>query len=102
MPDPQTQPKYQIAKSQGGLLNVSAAQTAANGKGSASRGPPQRLKTIIRRLPPGLTQQEFETAIGDEWKAGQGKVSWALFRPGKVSKEYAIFTGLHEPGVDMD
>lgn len=92
MPDPASQPKYQIAKPQGGLLNVSAAQTAANGKGhvNASRGPPQRLKMIIRRLPPGLTQQEFETAIGDEWKVGQGKVSWALFRPGKTSKEWVI------------
>ena len=32
---------------------------------------------------------EFELALGDEWKLGAGKVDWKLFKPGKVSKEYA-------------
>lgn len=45
-----------------------------------------RLKVIIRRLPPGLTEQEFYTCLGEEWKRGE-RVDWASFKAGKVSKE---------------
>lgn len=54
---------------------------------SAPKLPAPRLKLIIRRLPPGLTRAEFETSLGDDWKTGQGKVDWYLFKPGKISKE---------------
>ena len=47
-----------------------------------------RLKIIIRRLPPGLTQPEFVEALGDEWKTGGDKVDWAVYKEGKLSKEY--------------
>lgn len=46
-----------------------------------------RLKLVVRRLPPGLTQEEFETSLGAEWRVGSGKVDWAAYKPGKVSKE---------------
>lgn len=46
-----------------------------------------RLKLVIRRLPPGLTQEEFETSLGDEWRVSSEKVDWAVYKPGKVSKE---------------
>ncbi|KAL8895185.1 MAG: hypothetical protein Q9207_008271 [Kuettlingeria erythrocarpa] len=52
-----------------------------------SSGP--RLKLVIRRLPPGLTEAEFQTALGSEWKVGNGKVDWAIFKAGKVSKDPA-------------
>ena len=47
-----------------------------------------RLKTVIRRLPPGLTQHEFEATLGDEWKVGGEKVNWMSYKDGKQSKEY--------------
>ena len=43
---------------------------------------------MIRRLPPGLTQSEFDQALGDEWKTAGDKVDWAVYKEGKVSKEY--------------
>lgn len=49
--------------------------------------PAPRLKLLIRRLPPGLTQAELESALGEDWKAGAGKVDWLQYKPGKVSKE---------------
>ncbi|KAL9578415.1 MAG: hypothetical protein Q9212_005734 [Teloschistes hypoglaucus] len=56
---------------------------------SAAGGPTLRLKLVIRRLPPGLTQAEFEECVGADWQVGSGKVDWAVFKPGKVSKDLA-------------
>lgn len=56
---------------------------------SAAKPAAPRLKLIVRRLPPGLTQAEFETNLGDDWKVGSGQVDWFQYKPGKVSKEYA-------------
>lgn len=47
-----------------------------------------RMKIIVRRLPPGLTSIEFESALGEEWKINGGKVDWVNYKQGKVSKEY--------------
>ena len=72
-----------------GVLPVQVLQK--NPPASTSRGPKApspRLKLICRRLPPGLTRPEFESALGDEWKVGQGKVDWLNYRKGKVSREY--------------
>ncbi|KAL8714360.1 MAG: hypothetical protein Q9220_001693 [cf. Caloplaca sp. 1 TL-2023] len=49
--------------------------------------PASRLKLVIRRLPPGLSEVEFQTALGNEWDIGSGKVDWATYKPGKVSKD---------------
>ena len=61
-----------------------------NFSGPPKRGPKPpgpRLKLLVRRLPPGLTEVEFETALGGEWNVGAGKVDWFKYKPGKVSKE---------------
>ncbi|KAI4235319.1 MAG: hypothetical protein L6R40_006492 [Gallowayella cf. fulva] len=47
----------------------------------------RNLKLVIRRLPPGLSQEEFETSLGEEWKVGGGRVDWAVYKPGKISKD---------------
>ena len=58
-----------------------------------------RLKVVVRRLPPGLTQLEFETALGEEWRVNGQMVDWAVYKNGKVSKEYAD-CGFHLSTVD--
>ena len=46
-----------------------------------------RLKLLVRRLPPGLTQPEYEAIIGEDWKVDGGKVDWLVYKAGKISKE---------------
>jgi regulator of nonsense transcripts 3 len=46
-----------------------------------------KLRLIVRRLPPGLTEDEFQAALGDEWMVSAGKVDWAAYKEGKISKE---------------
>jgi len=58
-------------------------------KGPVKRTNQPRLKLLIRRLPPGLTAAEFESALGPEWKLGGGKVDWFVYRHGKISKDLA-------------
>jgi regulator of nonsense transcripts 3 len=84
----------QPGKPTAGVLQIPVAATQKSGSGAPPKKTPKppapRLKLLIRRLPPGLTQTELETALGDEWKAGAGKVDWLQYKPGKVSKEYDI------------
>jgi len=85
------------ARGRNGVLPVTAATTRKSSKPEVpGRQPPKagtpRLRLIIRRLPPGLTEGEFWTALGDEWKVGSAKVEWAAYKPGKVSKEYVHTT----------
>ncbi|KAF7596918.1 hypothetical protein BBP40_011963 [Aspergillus hancockii] len=81
------------AKSTGGVLQIPVAATQKNSTPTAPRKAPKaaapRLKLLVRRLPPGLTQAEFETALGPEWKLGAGKLDWFHYKPGKVSKDPA-------------
>ncbi|PVH87607.1 hypothetical protein DL98DRAFT_251544 [Cadophora sp. DSE1049] len=71
-----------------GVLSIASSQTTGNGNKPASAKPAAvKLKTIVRRLPPGLTQEEFTTILGEEWKLGQGKVDWFRYKPGKDSKD---------------
>ena len=49
--------------------------------------PPPRLKVVLRRLAPKLTQEEFEKSMGNEWKVGEGKVDWMSYMPGKLARE---------------
>ncbi|KAI2789370.1 hypothetical protein POX_d04858 [Penicillium oxalicum] len=86
-----TQPTA-AGKATAGVLQIPATATQKNGSTSAkkaSKPPTPRLKLLIRRLPPGLTQSELETALGDDWKVGAGKVDWLQYKPGKVSKDPA-------------
>ena len=43
---------------------------------------------MIRRLPPGMTEAEFVSILGNEWELGKGKVDWFEFAQGKISTEY--------------
>lgn len=80
-----------LSKSSGGVLQIPVSVTQKNAPAAKKTPKPAapRLKLLVRRLPPGLTQEEFETAIGEEWKLGSGKVSWSQYKPGKVSKDPA-------------
>lgn len=78
-------PKVLAKNSDGGakgVLPINAAARAA----AATKGPAPRLKLEIRRLPPLLTQAEFEEVLGADWKLHGGKVDWSHFCPGKVSQ----------------
>lgn len=71
-----------------GLLPVTASQTSGNVvRQHAMKPPVGKLKLIVRRLPPGLTEDEFAIILSDEWKVGNGKVDWFLYKPGKDSAE---------------
>lgn len=79
----------QPGKSTAGVLQISAAATKPGAPAKKAPKPPTpRLKLLIRRLPPGLTQSELEASLGQDWKVGGGKVDWLQYKPGKVSKEY--------------
>ncbi|KAL4973099.1 Smg-4/UPF3 family-domain-containing protein [Aspergillus desertorum] len=80
-----------LSKSSGGVLQIPASATQKNAPAPKKAPKPAapRLKLLVRRLPPGLTQEEFETALGAEWKVGAGRVSWTQYKPGKVSKDPA-------------
>jgi Smg-4/UPF3 family len=75
-----------------GMLPIPASATkkqvmAARPPKTQGRAGLPKLRLIVRRLPPGLTEEEFQTALGDEWKVGAGKVDWAAYKVGKISKE---------------
>ncbi|EQB57996.1 hypothetical protein CGLO_01815 [Colletotrichum gloeosporioides Cg-14] len=73
-----------------GVLPVTGQQTAADTpKSNKSRAAVEGHKVVIRRLPPGLTEQELWNKLGDVWKAGQGLVSWHNFEAGKISQDAA-------------
>ena len=78
-----------------GVLSIPASatqkRTGTDFDASHSKPAMTRLKIVIRRLPPGLTKAEFEEALGDDWKINKGKVDWAVYKEGKLSKEYAVF-----------
>ena len=63
-------------------------KTPNTSNNATSKATAPRLKLVVRRLAPGLTQAEFEAALGDAWKVGGGRVGWMVYKPGKISKEY--------------
>lgn len=65
-----------------GLLQVNPA--AINKDSTSPSKSTLRLKLLVRRLPPGLTKDEFLEALGDEWKPKAGKVDWFEYRCGKT------------------
>lgn len=71
-----------------GVLPVANTQTSSNtSKHTASKPASSKMKLIVRRLAPGLTEAEFISILGDEWNLGQGKVDWFQYKSGKDSKE---------------
>jgi regulator of nonsense transcripts 3 len=82
-----------VTPSTNGVLPVSATvlqkqSSHNNTRGASRKGAGPRLKVVIRRLAPGLTEAEFQNALGEEWKLGAGKVDWFEYHAGKASKEY--------------
>ena len=51
------------------------------------KGPTQGEKVVVRRLPPGMTEDEFVTILGEEWKIGNAKVDWFSYVAGKISTQ---------------
>lgn len=94
MTSPAPAPRVTIARPSrsNGVLSIPASATqkrsAADSDGLSSKPANARLKIVVRRLPPGLIQAEFEEALGVDWKVNGGKVDWAVYKEGKVSKEY--------------
>lgn len=85
-------PRFSIAKParSNGVLSIPASAThkrAPTTSDNSGSRVVSRLKIVIRRLPPGLTQVEFEEVLGDDWKVKGENVDWAVYKPGKVSKE---------------
>lgn len=74
-------PRITGRKDQPGVLHVNTQ------KAPVQKAVNARLKVIVRRLAPGLTEAEFSKVLGDEWKVGGGKVDWFLYKAGKDSKE---------------
>lgn len=78
------------------LLSRKPNGTTAQPSTDASKAAPKKKavqegdKVVVRRLPPGLTEEEFFTILGDSWKVGNGKVSWVSYYPGKVSQQYVM------------
>ncbi|KAI8955146.1 Smg-4/UPF3 family-domain-containing protein [Xylaria longipes] len=46
-------------------------------------------KVLVRRLPPGMTEDECWAVLGEEWKVGKGKVNWARYDNGEISNDPA-------------
>ncbi|RSL39922.1 hypothetical protein CEP53_013720 [Fusarium sp. AF-6] len=73
----------------------SARSTEANKKANEGDAPkPAKTKShnegeklVIRRLPPGMTQDEFVSILGNAWELGKGRVDWFSFAPGKISTD---------------
>lgn len=70
-----------------------SAQGAHDGEAaprpSRSKAQNEGEKLVIRRLPPGMTRDEFMSILGPTWEASKGKVDWFSYIPGKISTEYA-------------
>lgn len=73
-----------------GVLSVPASATQKpnilKSENMPTRVAAPRLKLVIRRLPPGMTEAEFEATLGEDWKVDGGKADWLLYKPGKISK----------------
>jgi len=77
------------------LLKGRAEEVAINGsstkqdapKAAKAKQPVEGQKVVIRRLPPGMTREEFLSILGPEWLDGNGKVDWFDYGDGKVARE---------------
>ncbi|KAI1442433.1 Smg-4/UPF3 family-domain-containing protein [Annulohypoxylon stygium] len=70
-----------------GVLPVSSTLATNDAPKTKAKEPARGKKVVVRRLPPGITEAEFWTIIGDEWKSGKGKVDWTKFHDGQVSQD---------------
>lgn len=75
------------AQGQNHTPNLADAAKSTKAKAAAQDG----VKIKIRRLPPGITEQEFVATLGDVWKAGSGKVGWFEFHAGHIPKRLVAY-----------
>jgi hypothetical protein len=59
-------------------------------RSSKSKASSDGMKLTLRRLPPGITETEVVTILGDDWKLGNGKVSYWSWNAGKIAREYVL------------
>jgi regulator of nonsense transcripts 3 len=76
-----------LSRKTNGQPSVTSSQSADASKTSKAKAPVEGDKVVIRRLPPGLTKEEFVNILGDAWKGGNGKVGWFRYEKGKISTE---------------
>ncbi|KAK3941690.1 putative nonsense-mediated mrna decay protein, partial [Diplogelasinospora grovesii] len=67
-------------------VTASQASSDAPKASSTMKAPAEGDKVVVRRLPPGMTEEEFITILGDAWRVGNGKVDWFSYRQGKISQ----------------
>ncbi|KAF6228884.1 hypothetical protein HO133_006996 [Letharia lupina] len=97
MTSPISAPRVTIARParSNGVLSIPASATqkrsGPDSEGLMSKPATTRLKLIVRRLPPGLTQAEFEEALGDDWKVNGGKLL-SPAKPSRPSRAYLHLT----------
>lgn len=70
--------------------NTSQPPNEGSSKTGKTKAPPTGKKVVIRRLPPGMTAEEFWAILGDQWKDGNGKVDWTQFHAGIISQELVL------------
>ncbi|KAF3071060.1 putative nonsense-mediated mrna decay protein [Daldinia childiae] len=76
------------ARKPNGVLPVSSIPTSNDTpKATKAKDPPRGKKVLVRRLPPGITEEEFRTILRKEWKSGNGKVEWTKFQEGQISQD---------------
>lgn len=77
-----------LSRKANGVLPVAAAQATTDApKATKSKVPVDGEKVVIRRLPPGMTEDECIKLLGEDWKVGNGKVDWFSYQPGKISQD---------------
>ncbi|KAK2071878.1 hypothetical protein P8C59_006267 [Phyllachora maydis] len=75
-----------LSRKTGGIVAPSAnPQPDDHSKSSKAKTPQEGIKMIVRRLPPGLTEAEFLSVLGREWKPGNGRIGWFDYHMGQVS-----------------
>ncbi|KAG5974562.1 hypothetical protein E4U58_002835 [Claviceps cyperi] len=79
-------------KGKGAVDQQGPSKTANEGgatqeKSSRSKAQNEGEKLVIRRLPPGMTEQELVTILGPDWEVNRGKVDWSSYVPGRVSTD---------------
>jgi regulator of nonsense transcripts 3 len=80
MPTPQL-----LSRKTNGATGAQSSNDAP--KAPRVKAPVQGEKVTVRRLPPGMTEEEFIAILGDEWTVGHGKVDWFSYWEGKVSQQ---------------
>ncbi|OAQ61006.1 nonsense-mediated mRNA decay protein [Pochonia chlamydosporia 170] len=80
------------SKGRGASDRRSGATKGTNDGEVATRSPRSKSqnegeKVVVRRLPPGMTRDEFVAILGPEWEVSKGKVDWFSYVTGKISTD---------------